>query len=507
MSNPSEEPRESPAGPDGAAPGPRPRFHPILLVVPGEDTPERAFPGAAGEGAPGILTTRWERLPADPESAGDPAGLVFQLPDPRPGRIGVALSGWRGRSAVPLLSFSLTRHQPAERQAATLGVDAHLRCPFPLQGLVAILEREGDRIQLRRRLETFRVRLRRERELVAILREVAAAANSELDPDRTIAAVVDRIRTVLPFQAWTLYLVREGHNQLVRRSGAGEGKAVRIGESIPTWVVRHQEPLVLTCGEGRVREFPTWDGVVGPAVQSVLCVPLRSRGRIIGALQLVNRQGGGRFSGAARDLLTGLMEPASIAIENALLFRKAEELSTTDDLTQLHNSRYLNQYLQREVERSRRYNLEVSLIFLDLDGFKNVNDRHGHLAGSRALVEVGEVLRRTVRAIDVVSRFGGDEFTVILPQTGVEGAATIAERIRARIEAAVFLQDLGLKVRITASLGVATFPDHGHDKDDLIAEADRAMYVVKARNKNAVEVAARAGPGGGGVERAGSLGI
>ena len=146
--------------------------------------------------------------------------------------------------------------------------------------------------------------------------------------------------------------------------------------------------------------------------------------------------------------------------------------------------------LQNEVERSRRYGNQVSLIFLDLDGFKNVNDQHGHLAGSRALVEVGEVLRRTVRAIDVVSRFGGDEFTVILPQTGVQGATTIAERIRARIQEAVFLQDVGLEVRITASLGVATFPTHGKNKDDLIGQADRAMYLVKAKNKNAVEVAA-----------------
>jgi diguanylate cyclase (GGDEF)-like protein len=131
----------------------------------------------------------------------------------------------------------------------------------------------------------------------------------------------------------------------------------------------------------------------------------------------------------------------------------------------------------------------VSLIFLDLDGFKTVNDRHGHLWGSRTLVEVGEAIRSTVREIDVVSRYGGDEFTVILPQTGSEGALTIAERIRQRIEETPFLETHGRRVRITASLGIATFPDHGRGKDDLIARADQAMYVAKGRGKNGVALA------------------
>ena len=118
-----------------------------------------------------------------------------------------------------------------------------------------------------------------------------------------------------------------------------------------------------------------------------------------------------------------------------------------------------------------------------------MNDQHGHLCGSRTLVEVGEVIKGTVREIDVVSRYGGDEFTVILPQTGPEGAQIIAERIRQRIAETNFLSSYGLTVRITASVGIASFPEHGRTKDDLIARADQAMYAVKGRGKNGVALA------------------
>jgi diguanylate cyclase (GGDEF)-like protein len=115
-----------------------------------------------------------------------------------------------------------------------------------------------------------------------------------------------------------------------------------------------------------------------------------------------------------------------------------------------------------------------------------VNDQHGHLAGSRALVEVGAVIRNMVREIDIVCRFGGDEFTVILPQTGPEGARIIADRIRCRLEETVFLEAFGLSVHITASFGISSFPDHADSEKLLIQKADEAMYRVKGSGKNAI---------------------
>ncbi|MEE8184481.1 MAG: sensor domain-containing diguanylate cyclase [Acidobacteriota bacterium] len=451
-----------------------------------------AFPGTLQRSWDGLQVIEWDRLP--PAPAGDSAheALVLQLPSADPKGLRSYLRRWRSDPGGPVLTFSLTRHGQAEKESIALKIGTHIRCPFPLTGLRELLLRERDLLLMQNHWKQIRGLLREEQQRMHIMRDISAAANSHLDPDKVIGSVMEKARRILPCEAWSLFLLDESRNRLFIRTSSSSRKDPRmaVSEAIPQWVVRRREPLLVTCREGKIREFPLRNGSVGEKVRSVLCLPLRSRSRIIGALQLVNRPRGEVFTPADRDFLFGLLEPASIAIENALLFRKAEALSVTDDLTRLYNARYLNHMLHREVERSRRYGFQVSLIFLDLDGFKEVNDQYGHLAGSRALVEVGAVLKGTVRSIDVVSRFGGDEFTVVLPQTGVQGAATIAERIRSQLQKEVFLEDLGLEVRITASFGVATFPDHGSDKDDLIAQADRAMYSVKGNRKNAVAVAA-----------------
>jgi diguanylate cyclase (GGDEF)-like protein len=218
-------------------------------------------------------------------------------------------------------------------------------------------------------------------------------------------------------------------------------------------------------------------------------IPLHCRGRLVGVLALRARGGAARLAPPRERMVQGLLEPLAVAIDAALLLKKSQELSVTDDLTHLYNVRYQNAALRREVSRSRRYRVPVSLIFLDLDGFKSVNDQHGHLWGSRTLIEVGAVIRSVVREIDVVSRFGGDEFTVILPQTDARGARVIAERLRQRIAATVFLRAHGLEVKLTASFGIATYPDHGRTEEDLVNRADQAMYAAKEAGKNRVQSA------------------
>ncbi len=183
-----------------------------------------------------------------------------------------------------------------------------------------------------------------------------------------------------------------------------------------------------------------------------------------------------------------LQGPAQ-ALDNALRLRRSEALSVTDDLTQLYNSRYLNQVLRREAKRASRSGRPLSLLFLDLDGFKGINDTHGHLAGSQALVEAAVVIRRCARETDVVARFGGDEFALILPDTGSEGAAAVGDRVRERLAAHPFLERNGLNLRLTASVGVATLPDVAASAEELVRAADMAMYQVKDSGKNGVRVA------------------
>src|SRR5262249_2868162 len=167
-----------------------------------------------------------------------------------------------------------------------------------------------------------------------------------------------------------------------------------------------------------------------------------------------------------------LLEPAAVALENALLLKRAEALSVTDDLTHLYNSRYLNAVLRRETKRASRSMRPLSLLFIDLDGFKSVNDTHGHLCGSRALVEAAAVIRGSARETDVVARFGGDEFALVLPDTGGEGAFSVGERIRERIAAHTFLAGDGLAIRLTVSVGVATLPDAATTAEELMRAAD-----------------------------------
>src|SRR5262249_55086158 len=181
-----------------------------------------------------------------------------------------------------------------------------------------------------------------------------------------------------------------------------------------------------------------------------------------------------------------LLEPAAVALDNALLLKRAEALSVTDDLTHLYNSRYLNQVLRRETKRASRSGRPLSLLFIDLDGFKAVNDKHGHLFGSRALVEAAAVIRGSARETGVGSRFGGDEFALVLPGTGGEGACAVGERIRERLAAHICLAQDGLAIRLTASVGVATLPDVAASAEELVQAADKAMYQVKDSGKNGI---------------------
>jgi diguanylate cyclase (GGDEF)-like protein len=227
------------------------------------------------------------------------------------------------------------------------------------------------------------------------------------------------------------------------------------------------------------------DGAVG----SVIAFPLISRGRRVGALIGLDRLASAREPRLAPPNLRAvrvLLEPAAAALDGSLHLKRLEALSVTDDLTHLYNSRYLNQVLRRETKRASRSGRPLSLLFIDLDGFKSINDTHGHLFGSRALVEAAAVIRQSARETDVVARFGGDEFALVLPDTGGEGAYAVGERIRERLAEHRFLEADGLDIHLTGSVGVATLPDVASSAEELMTAADKAMYQVKDRGKNGI---------------------
>jgi diguanylate cyclase (GGDEF)-like protein len=219
----------------------------------------------------------------------------------------------------------------------------------------------------------------------------------------------------------------------------------------------------------------------------IVAVPLINGDRALGVLEAV-REGVGRrsFKPSEVALLDALAVPLTSALSNSVRIAEAERLSQTDDLTKLHNARYLRQFLLNEIKRARRYGSSVAAIFFDLDDFKQINDRHGHLVGSHVLMEMAAITLSGVRDTDAVARYGGDEFVVILPETGIEQAIQVAERLREKVARHEFTGGRRHRLKLTASFGVAAFPQHAPSPQQLIACADTAMYEAKAAHKNCV---------------------
>ena len=305
-----------------------------------------------------------------------------------------------------------------------------------------------------------------------------------MEPERVADAVVARAAEWLPAPAWAVYAMDHAGLRTFGARGvtaALEASAIAVGH----WVLKNGT----VCSAKDVGADHRFEG--GAAVAAI-GLPLECRGRTIAALVGVDKGPSARepvFAPATQTALLWALEAGAIALENALRVQRAEALSVTDDLTQLYNSRYLSQVLRRETKRASRSGRPLSLLFIDLDGFKGINDTHGHLYGSRALVEAASVIRQSARETDVVARFGGDEFSLILPDTGSEGAVAVGERIRDRINEHRFLRGDGLDIHLTVSVGVATLPDVAASTEGLIQAADEAMYHVKDHGKNGIHVA------------------
>jgi diguanylate cyclase (GGDEF)-like protein len=322
--------------------------------------------------------------------------------------------------------------------------------------------------------------------------EVSKTLASSSDQGNILKKIMGKIKSMIQSESWSVLLVDQETGELVfEKTDAKKTKEIqkfrlKIGEGIAGWVAREGLPVVVPDVSKDERFLGKIDNAIRFKTKSLMCVPVKINDQVIGVLELVNKKTGEPFTREDLDLLMKLIDLTAIAIERTSLYQKMTELALTDDLTKLFNTRYLNRTIEIEIQRSSRYNTSVSLIFMDIDYFKRINDRYGHLIGSKVLVEMGQLLLKSLRTIDIVARYGGDEFVIVLPQTPPRAATQIAERMRRSVEQNTFLKKEGYALKLTASFGVASYPENAKSKDDLIRLADDAMYRVKYQSRNAV---------------------
>ena len=323
-------------------------------------------------------------------------------------------------------------------------------------------------------------------EQLNLLINMSALINSTLDIQEIIKYAIEGSTRLLNAEAGSLLSLEEQAGELFFAEAVGEkrekvkGIKLKKGQGVAGWVAEKGKPLIVQNASSDPRFFDGVDKISNFVTRDILCVPVRTKDKILGSMEVINKHSGS-FDLDDVLILTALANQVAVAIENARLY----EESIADGLTGLYQRKFFELRFEEELKRSKRYKHPLNLVMIDIDYFKKVNDQHGHLMGDAVLREVASVLKKNTRLEDVVARYGGEEFAIVMPHTPVENMEKTGERLRAEIEE---MEVSG--VRITVSVGIGHFDGKDMDFDckDLIRRADEALYLAKKRGRNRVEM-------------------
>ena len=340
------------------------------------------------------------------------------------------------------------------------------------------------------------VQLQKSLHNISILYNISQAVNFIDDLKRLLHVIIQKALITLDAEKGSLMLYDYSLNALQVRivsglkdkrledainNGAVQCAKIGVGEGIAGTVFLERKPIISNLGSADpryiVKEFMS-------NVRSLLCVPLIAKGEVIGVINITNKKHDKLFNQKDLEFITSLANQAAIAIDNAKLY----ELATKDGMTKLYIYRHFCTLLENEIRRCERYKRNMSLLIMDIDNFKKINDTYGHLMGDTILKRLAATLQETVRNIDIPARYGGEEFVVILPETDKENACIIAERIRMNISQIVVPINDKETLSPTVSMGVAQYTTDGQEPKELINAADTALYHSKHNGKNCVSI-------------------
>lgn len=321
----------------------------------------------------------------------------------------------------------------------------------------------------------------------SLLNRVSRVFGSQLKLEKLAEKVLIEVREIIGAERGRYQLVfdfPDKKESLVQGIPEQPDADQVAGDQYGSWTTQHCSTLLVCDTNDDFRFQPLGHETM---VRSLMIAPMMAEGKLIGILR-AESPWENIFTKDDLRLFTIIADLAAVAAENARLYQYAQELAITDGLTGLYLRRFFNQRFEEELSRNREHATPFSLFILDLDHFKRINDRLGHLAGDQILSQLGELLREEARVADLLCRFGGEEFAIILPNTQIEGALVMAERLRDRVAKQTFIAG-GTEMSITVSGGIGECPRHGTDMNELIRITDEALYTAKRNGRNRIVLA------------------